>query len=66
MNYEMGLRMARLMKGRDLEIRDAILRCAQARHGVVALQFSNGCRELEIEILDEPYEPNVRIFPGED
>lgn len=65
LSYESGLRMATLMKEYDPQIREAIENTHTAQHGVVALKFSNGCRELEIEILDEPLGSDVRIFPGD-
>jgi hypothetical protein len=61
---EQGLRMASHMKERGDEIIAAIKACQLKWHGVVALKFSNECREMAIEILDEPYDPNVKIFPG--
>jgi len=64
MDYEQGLRMARWMKKEDKAIVKAIEQVQAANHGVVALRFSNDCREMEIEILDEPYDDNVRVYPG--
>lgn len=64
MEWEEGLRMANWMKEQDTNIKAAILQCLANQRGVVALKFSNECREMEIEILDEPYEDNVRVYPG--
>lgn len=64
MTYEQGLRMARLMKDEDGKIRRAIKKVQDKQHGVVALKFADGCRKLHIEILDEPYDDNVRVYPG--
>jgi diphthamide synthase subunit DPH2 len=63
MDYEQGLHMAQLMKQKDLEIRRAILKVQQAGYGVVALRFTDEGREMAIEILDEPYDDNVRVYP---
>lgn len=63
-DYPKGLRMAQAMKEHDAEIRKAIRRCEKKQHGVVALMFTNECRDLKIEILDAPYEGNVRVYPG--
>jgi phage host-nuclease inhibitor protein Gam len=65
MTYEQGLAMARLMKAYDEQIKDAILLTQQAQHGVVALKFSEGGTQLRVEILDEPYQDDVRVYPGE-
>jgi hypothetical protein len=65
MDYEQAEAMAKTMKRYDPEILDAINKTAAAEHGVVALRFTAGGTALTIEILDEPYEPNVRIYPGE-
>jgi hypothetical protein len=65
LDYEKGLQIARLMKARNSEIIQAIRKVKAANHGVVALKFSNGGREMEIVILDEPYDDNVRVFPGD-
>ena len=62
--YQQGLNMASLMKDKDHEIRDAIFKCMQEDHGVVALRFSDEGRTMEVEILNEPYDDNVRVFPG--
>lgn len=64
MKYDEGLRMAQAMKEKDAEIRAAILKTQRDRHGVVALRFSDQGREMAIEILDEPYESDVRVYPG--
>jgi hypothetical protein len=52
------------MKREEEPIRQAILKVQAAQHGVVALRFSNDCQEMAIEILDEPYDDNVRVYPG--
>lgn len=65
MDYEQAEAMAVTMKRYDPAILDAINKTAQDQHGVVALRFTHGCTQMSIEILDEPYEPNVRIYPGE-
>jgi hypothetical protein len=52
------------MQDRDPEIREAIEETMVAQHGVVALRFSDAGREMVIEILDEPYDGNVRVYPG--
>ena len=52
------------MKEKDPEIRRAILRTQADNYGVVALKYSDECRHLEIEILDEPFEDNVRVYPA--
>lgn len=64
LDYEQGLRMARWMKRSNDEIVLAIKKTQAAQHGVVALRFSNECRDMKIEILDEPFDGNVRVFPG--
>lgn len=64
MDYHEGLKMARLMKERDPEIREAITAVIAAQHGVVALKFTQGCDDMEVEILDEPYDENVRVYPN--
>lgn len=56
--------MAQWMKREEEPIRQAILKVQAAQHGVVALRFSNDCQEMAIEILDEPYDDNVRVYPG--
>lgn len=60
----MYLRMARGMKDKDAEIQRAIRRVQKKGHGVVALRFAKQGRYMEIEILDEPYDSNVRVYPG--
>ena len=64
MDYPQGLRMARLMKKNDDRIRTAIDKTIHEQHGVVALRFYDHGRGLDIEILDEPYDDNVRVYPG--
>jgi hypothetical protein len=64
LSYEQGIRMAQKMKEYDPEIQRAIRKTMKAKHGVVALKFQRDCRELEIEILDEPFDDNVRVYPG--
>jgi len=64
-SYGHGLNMAHLMKTRGEEIKTEILKCQTAGHGVVALKFSNEGRDMEIEVLDEPYENDVRVYPGD-
>lgn len=65
MKYETGLAMAQRMKDHDIDIKRAIQECKKYQHGVVALKFSNHGNTMDIEILDEPYDPNVRVYPGE-
>ena len=65
MNEAHALRMAELMTEMDAEIREAILTTQRAGHGVVALRFSDGATRMDIEILDETPDGNVRIYPGE-
>jgi hypothetical protein len=64
MEWEEGLRMAQWMKEQDANIKAAIFQCQANEHGVVALKFTNGCREGRIEILDEPFGDDVRVYPG--
>jgi hypothetical protein len=64
MDYQQSIRMARHMKKKDDQIRTAIDKCIEEHHGVVALKFRDQGREMEIEILDEPYDDNVRVYPG--
>lgn len=64
MDYEQGLNMARTMKQKDPEIIRAIKQVQRAHHGVVALKFSDQGKTMQIEVLDEPYDPNVRVYPG--
>ena len=58
------MRMAQKMKEQDESIKVAIMQVQAAEHGVVALKFTNEGREMAIEILDEPYEGDVRVYPG--
>ena len=60
----MGLRMAHHMKEQDESIKVAIMQTQAQQHGVVALKFTNEGRQMEIEILDEPFDDNVRVYPG--
>lgn len=62
--WETGLRMAQHMKDQDESIKAAIIQVQAAKHGVVALKFANEGRDMEIEILDEPFDDNVRVYPG--
>lgn len=62
MDYEQGLRMARWMTDMDWEIRVALRECSLIHQGVVALRFSDHCQEMKIEILDEPYDENIRVI----
>lgn len=64
LDYQHYLRMAQAMKTRDPEIREAIEKTMAEQHGVVALKFSDAGREMAIEILDEPFEDSVRVYPG--
>ena len=64
-DYNHYLRMARHTKSSHNEILAAINQVMEAQHGVVALVFTNQGRDMEIRILDEPFEENVRMFPGE-
>lgn len=57
-----AMRMARHMQERGDEITAAINQCQLKDHGVVALKFSDNCKTMEIETLDEPFEPNVRVY----
>lgn len=61
-DYEEYLAMATQMKAKDIEIRKAIRRVQRAQHGVVALRFHDHGTRMEIVILDEPYEDNVRVY----
>lgn len=65
LEYEHSLNIARNMKEYDTEIRVAIRQVNQDKHGVVALRFSDQGRNMKIEILDEPLNDNVLIYPGE-
>jgi hypothetical protein len=62
LTYEQGLNMARQMKKRDEEIKKAIRETQLVHYGVVALRFSNDCNDLDIEIMQLPYESDVRIY----
>lgn len=62
--YDQGLRMARTMKAEDSKIQRAIRKTMKDGHGVVALRFTDDGRYMEIEIMDEPFDPNVRVYPG--
>ena len=64
MDFQQGMRMARQMKKKDAYIRTAIDKCVSENHGVVALKFSDKGRHMEIEILDEPFDTDVRVYPG--
>jgi hypothetical protein len=64
LEYNQALRMARWMKAKNDEITLAILDVQKANYGVVALRFSDEGRQMEIEILNEPFDPNVRVYPG--
>ena len=63
-DYDEGLRMAQLMKAKDQEIREAIDKTQTDGHGVVALKYTEGARYLKVEILDLPYESDVRVYPS--
>lgn len=56
--------MARTMKAEDSKIQRAIRKTMKDGHGVVALRFTDDGRYMEIEIMDEPFDPNVRVYPG--
>ena len=64
MDWEQGMAMAKMMKAYDPEIRKAIEQTQRDHHGVVALRFSNHGKNLRVEILDEPYQDDVRVYPG--
>lgn len=64
MDYEQALNMARTMKKKDPDIRGAIEENMRGHLGVVALKFADNGKTLHIEILNEPYEENVRVYPG--
>lgn len=64
LDYEQGLNMARWMKKNDMKIRVAIGKTMAEQHGVVALKFTDNGKKAAIEILDEPFDDNVRVFPG--
>ena len=63
-DYNHFLRMAQHMKASSNDIVAAIEKVQAADYGVVALVFTKGGRKMEIQILDEPFGPNVRLFPG--
>lgn len=65
MDYEQGLAMARTMKAADDRIKGAIRQVMSEEYGVVALKFSDRGTKMTIEILDEEFDPNVRVYPGE-
>ena len=62
LSYTEARNMARVMKRTGEEVRDRIEECQRLNHGVVEMHFTKHCTEVEIVIVDEPYEPNVRIF----
>lgn len=64
LDYEMAMAMARGMKAKDPEIQRAIRKVQKDQHGVVALRFAKRGRYMEIEIMDEPFDDNVRVYPG--
>lgn len=63
LTYTEALNMARAMKETGDAVRKLIEKCQDANHGVVAMKFTDECTKVQIEVLDEPYEPNVRIYP---
>lgn len=65
MNYEDGLKMARLMQAKNPEILQAIHRVTADQHGVVELWFRRDPERMDIEIADAPFEPNVRVYSWE-
>jgi len=64
MKYEDGLRMAQVLKDLGDEITAAIYKTMDAKHGVVAVRFTKGNETATVEILDEPYQDDVRVYPG--
>ena len=62
LDYKKALRMARHMKAHNEDIVAAIEKVTEAQHGVVALRFTQEAKYMEIEILDEPFDPNVKVF----
>jgi hypothetical protein len=58
------LNMAQTVKRTGDAVREEIIKTQEAGHGVVALFFSNNCKDVEIKILDLPLEDNVRLYPG--
>lgn len=65
MDYETGINIAKNFKAHDKDIRRAIKKCEKAQHGVVALRFRQQGKVMSLEILDEPYESDVRVYPGD-
>ena len=63
MDFEKALDMSTQMKAMSDEVVTAIRQCQAAQWGVVALKYEDGV--LRLETLDEPYEPNVRVYPGD-
>jgi hypothetical protein len=57
-----ALRMAQLMRARGEEIARLVKVVEVAHHGVVVLRFSDGCRELAVELADEPFTGEVRVY----
>lgn len=66
MDYEVAKRMAQQMKEKDWEIRVAIRETTLLKHGIVALKFDDQGSNMEIKILDEPFDPNVRVYIGKE
>jgi hypothetical protein len=64
-DYDHFLHIARNMKRYNDEIVAAIQQVQEAQHGVVGLFFTNAGRDMEIRILDEPFDDNVRVYAGE-
>ena len=64
MEYGQALNMAKVLKKRGNEIRAAIQRAQAEGHGVVELRFSQNGTEMELTVADEPFQPDVRVFPG--
>jgi len=64
LDYDKALKMARWMKKKDPEIQRAIRKTIKDEHGVVVLRFTDNAKYMEIEILDEPFEANVRVYAG--
>lgn len=65
LDIEHATNMANSMKALNEDITVEINKTKEANWGVVALKFANKGRSVQIEVLDEPYEPNVRMYPGE-
>ena len=59
-----ALNMAKTMKAKNDEIIEAIHQTQEANHGVVEVHFSEAGAEASVSIADEPFDPNVRIYPG--